>query len=66
MKKKFTVTETRAAVATWIYEVEAESQEDALEKVLHDPESYVTDYMVDPVGDEDDSDFEVEETQETE
>lgn len=38
--KKFTITETRPATYTWVYEVEAENENEALEKVfegLEDP-----------------------------
>jgi hypothetical protein len=38
--KKFTITETRPATYTWYYEVEAENENEALEKVfegLEDP-----------------------------
>jgi hypothetical protein len=33
--KKFTIIETRPATYTWTYEVEAENQNEALEKVFN-------------------------------
>ena len=34
--KKYLITESRAVVQKWYYEVEAESQTEALEKILND------------------------------
>lgn len=58
--KKFKVTETRNAIYTWIFEVEAESEEKALEKVLDDPEEYIVEYSADP-DETSESEFEIEE-----
>ena len=58
--KKFTVTETRNAIYTWVFEVEAESEEKALEQVLDDPEKYIVDYTVDP-DETSESEFEITE-----
>ena len=57
--KKFIITETRPATYKWIYEVEAEDQNQALEKVFSG--------MVDPVNTDidgftsDESEFEIQE-----
>ena len=55
--KKFIITETRPATYTWMYEVEAESEEQALEMVM--------DGQVDPfntdveAADYEDSEYEI-------
>ncbi len=57
--KKFIITETRQATYTWYYEVEAENENQALEKVMDcevDPMNSLTDAC-----DYDDSEYKVEE-----
>lgn len=56
--KKFTIKETRPATYTWYYEVEAENENEALEKVFEGLEDPIdTDIEVD--YDMDESEYEV-------
>ena len=59
--KKFIITETRPVTATWTYEVEAENERDALEKVFTYEGAKLIDYEVDDNGNADDSEFDITE-----
>lgn len=50
--KKFTITETHQSTSTWIHEVFAETEEQAMEQVMSG-ESEVIDYSVEDGGEED-------------
>lgn len=57
--KKFIITETRPAIYTWHYEVEAENENEALEKVLEGLENPINTDV--EACEYEDSDFKVEE-----
>ncbi len=56
--KKFLITETRPAIYTWHYEVEAENEQEALEKVMEGLEDPVNTDI--EACDYSDSEYEVE------
>jgi len=57
---KYIITETRPVTAMWTYKVEAENEQDALEKVFED-KAMLVGYEVEDNGNADDSQFNIKE-----
>lgn len=58
---KYIITETRPVTAIWTYEVEAENERDALEKVFTGEGYEVINYEMEDNGCADDSEFNITE-----